>query len=469
MKPYLTASLLLIHTSLIVARKSSPNYGFYNPFPPQHDQVLYNFAPANHDSRLDQMDSGSSSSSKSRETRDLAWREFDHFMRGDEEPSCADLRKMWKLAKTLQKLGHRDREAKGSVVQVRDLSKEPAPEAPQQEVYGVLREEVATTPVPRSTQYNTLRVRDPAKEIIGLLKQRSAVRRRQKLLRQRQQEQEEVYGKVEYQPPASKPPPSYLQFLQQELYGPGSMSLASSKSDPVYGVVRHYSQPSMASSYDKVRDLVSKDRASGPEEDLLKSGEAFQIIRSQLMGNRAGRQTSGGAQKSFRRKSDSKKRRRHVSSILLWSQKKFNHSWPSLNLAQLPLRKPTGLGAQHSLTNSESLILNDHNDTSFWLAVCLICWLCLSGWYWAVCQLFVSCLRTTKQDKSLVLICWLWFATQLVDWLKKRLLHKRVTKKKRISILHSDWLFISCLKITLLFNQSRQNILSKDKETLFSK
>ena len=39
---------------------------------------------------------------KSRETRDLAWREFDAFLNGEEEPSCADLRRMWRLARKLQ-------------------------------------------------------------------------------------------------------------------------------------------------------------------------------------------------------------------------------------------------------------------------------------------------------------------------------------------------------------------------------
>ena len=39
--------------------------------------------------------------SKSRETRDLAWRQFDAFLNGNEEPSCADLRRMWRLARKL--------------------------------------------------------------------------------------------------------------------------------------------------------------------------------------------------------------------------------------------------------------------------------------------------------------------------------------------------------------------------------
>ena len=44
----------------------------------------------------------SAGNGKSRETRDLAWREFDAFLNGEEEPSCADLRRMWRLARKLQ-------------------------------------------------------------------------------------------------------------------------------------------------------------------------------------------------------------------------------------------------------------------------------------------------------------------------------------------------------------------------------
>ena len=50
MRPLVTSTYLMLHTccvSLVVleARKSSQPYlGFYNPFPPRNDQILYNFA-----------------------------------------------------------------------------------------------------------------------------------------------------------------------------------------------------------------------------------------------------------------------------------------------------------------------------------------------------------------------------------------------------------------------------------------
>ena len=93
------AFLLLLNTwSLVSARmpyvKSS---GYYNPFPPKANQVMYEFAP------LSSHDQPEDSDTKTRATRDLAWREFDAFISGTEEPSCADLRRMWRLAKELQK------------------------------------------------------------------------------------------------------------------------------------------------------------------------------------------------------------------------------------------------------------------------------------------------------------------------------------------------------------------------------
>ena len=66
--------------------------GYYTPFPPKDDRAIYEFAP------LDTTEFAS----KSRATRDLAWREFDSFLNGDEEPNCADLRRMWRLARQLQ-------------------------------------------------------------------------------------------------------------------------------------------------------------------------------------------------------------------------------------------------------------------------------------------------------------------------------------------------------------------------------
>ena len=92
--------LILLNTWYLVdARlpyiKSS---GYYSPFPPKENRVIYEFSPL----PIEPVISKTDSQSKSRETRDLAWREFDSFLNGDEEPSCADLRRMWRLARKLQ-------------------------------------------------------------------------------------------------------------------------------------------------------------------------------------------------------------------------------------------------------------------------------------------------------------------------------------------------------------------------------
>ena len=130
--------IIVVQTSLAIAR-TYPNYGYYNPFPPKN-QVLYNFSPMSdtnennifnektktlkHKYNVSQGrkkdnenksynsyniigntndKSQKSQYGKYREIRDLSWREFDVFLRGDAEPSCAELRQMWNLARKLQK------------------------------------------------------------------------------------------------------------------------------------------------------------------------------------------------------------------------------------------------------------------------------------------------------------------------------------------------------------------------------
>ena len=42
--------MLQLFCLVAIGRKSRQSYlGFYNPFPPREDQVLYNFAPASHE------------------------------------------------------------------------------------------------------------------------------------------------------------------------------------------------------------------------------------------------------------------------------------------------------------------------------------------------------------------------------------------------------------------------------------
>ena len=148
MKPkYIYPYIVVLQTSLAIAR-TYPNYGYYDPFPPRN-QVLYNFSPiseTNENSIFDEKtrssrykynishgkkkdnenksyhsyntikdtNDKSKSSGKDREIRDLSWREFDVFLRGDAEPSCAELRQMWNLARKLQKTNSDSNEKSGN-------------------------------------------------------------------------------------------------------------------------------------------------------------------------------------------------------------------------------------------------------------------------------------------------------------------------------------------------------------------
>ena len=103
-----TFLLLLLNTwSLVVTRARLPyirSSGYYRPFPPDNNnQVMYEFAPlsSKHGQKQQQLHEADQDT-KTRATRDLEWREFDAFISGTEEPSCADLRRMWRLAKQLQ-------------------------------------------------------------------------------------------------------------------------------------------------------------------------------------------------------------------------------------------------------------------------------------------------------------------------------------------------------------------------------
>jgi len=95
--------------------QASIQYGFYSPFPPAGgDQVLYDFSPVTDDnnhgfhqtsnSKRPQLQQQQQQQQQHghRSTRDLAWKEFDTFLSGEVEPSCEDLRKMWRLARQMQ-------------------------------------------------------------------------------------------------------------------------------------------------------------------------------------------------------------------------------------------------------------------------------------------------------------------------------------------------------------------------------
>ena len=94
--------LILLNTWYLASEARLPyikSSGYYTPYPPKETSVIYEFQPLKSSATHTSEDN---SVSKSRATRDLAWREFDSFLNGNEEPSCADLRRMWRLARELQ-------------------------------------------------------------------------------------------------------------------------------------------------------------------------------------------------------------------------------------------------------------------------------------------------------------------------------------------------------------------------------
>ena len=113
--PVLLLSLaLVLWGDRVGAKASTLQYGFYSPFPPAGgDQVVYDFSPVSEDSSSNNGFQQSNSKRPKqqqqqqqqqghRSTRDLAWKEFDTFLSGEVEPSCEDLRKMWRLARKMQ-------------------------------------------------------------------------------------------------------------------------------------------------------------------------------------------------------------------------------------------------------------------------------------------------------------------------------------------------------------------------------
>ena len=98
--------LVLLNTWYLASEARLPyikSSGYYTPYPPKETSVIYEFQPLRSASSASSAAGNSEDSvSKSRATRDLAWREFDSFLNGNEEPSCADLRRMWRLARELQ-------------------------------------------------------------------------------------------------------------------------------------------------------------------------------------------------------------------------------------------------------------------------------------------------------------------------------------------------------------------------------
>ena len=424
--------VIIVHTSLVIAR-TYPNYGYYNPFPPKN-QVLYSFSPVSENGYGNSLYSSEENelfktkhsrrkhnkntyntivdstkkrpktkSGKDREARDLTWRQFDVFLRGDAEPSCSELRQMWNLARKLQSQSSKEdrKESKNhhfmfhhhnsnknsqfkthnsisasdsDIDSVAITDKKLAPtnqvnhknnsgdssyqfnldknsklDAPRsqseynstsshnlndtsdsslststEEVYGVVKTHhiplstpstPATTSSSPNARFKTFRVRDPAKELFGMFRQRSkSLRNRHRKQPQQHKTRKYHYGTPRLEAPNNhKSKPSYLDLLQRKLYGPVQNKVDE---EPTYGTIHKY--PSSAagsySSYNKVRDLLAGQRESnGYKDDCeLSPGEtAFDCIRKKLLNTRA--QEKMNMPKSYLRRLRSRKRRQNVS------------------------------------------------------------------------------------------------------------------------------------------------------------
>ena len=205
-----------------------------------------------------------------------------------------------------------------------------------EEVYGIVR----TAPPPQQPQEdNVVRVRDPAKEIYGLL--RSSGRR--------QPQQPPVYGSVRTHAPV-KSEPTYLDVLQQKLFGAKQTGNQDDFEEPSYGVTRYQSPESShpasssSSSFEAVRDLLSSENAVentdfGASDSGKEEGSSFDLIRERLLNTRPRSPTTkhdAEQNKSLRRK-NSKKRRRNVSLNYYFFKRTVPGLWLILNG---PLRVP---------------------------------------------------------------------------------------------------------------------------------
>lgn len=363
MRAFHPVILILLNTWYLVnARlpyiKSS---GYYSPFPPKENRVIYEFSP------LIEPVPETETESKSRETRDLAWREFDSFLNGDEEPSCADLRRMWRLARKLQQEAvesneipremHPFKAAAGSSYSTTidkssrsreeptqasqsnkelhrkkfsaDDADEPETENEQEQVYGIVK----THAPPQAPQ-----VRDPTKEILSGLWRSASSRSSRPSSSQNTGHHTPSGGKKHFQPyfgrirTHSQPdsssmqskPISKFQLLRNELYGNSAASSNSNQPETeVYGTVHHRFNPNAAgpdkSRLDLVRSILAKEEGMEVNEE---SKNAFDRIRDKLLNTRNHRVRTS-KERNLRRKG-SKKRRRNAEEIAVIKDRLFN-------------------------------------------------------------------------------------------------------------------------------------------------
>ena len=359
MQRILRLALLLASSMSALEAKRFANYGFYSPYPPPPNQVIYDFAPV----RVDGVDY-----SGHRSTRDSTWRdEFGALLDGDREPTCEQLREMWHYAKSLQRRAARSRQDPESGQASSHLppfvafspledaetgeggaaspgAREPRPEqkakppAPPRQAN---RRRMSTPPItpgrprprPRppaaakgeakpvygvvkthAPSKATMHVRDPAKEIYSLLQEKALSAGGA----------DGVYGQVKTHADPTRRP-SYMSILEKELYGAREEEDADGDRDS-FGSVK-YELPSGAeneipttSSFEKVRAILAAEREAGDGEAYEGEGP-FDLIRERLMNtplssSSASSKLGSKDNRAIRRKGSRKAKQRKVCSYL---------------------------------------------------------------------------------------------------------------------------------------------------------
>jgi hypothetical protein len=385
--------LLLFVTVPTFDAKPYGNYGFYSPYPPPPDQVIYDFSPL-----IDLNDAAADRGHRA--TRDLGWKDdYEDFLDGSREPTCDELRQMWHYAKRIQQRAIQTNEiqpelhpfisfspleekprstavgrtveksvkadADSTTAAASDISKEveafvtagggrfnsPAnrrrmstPHTPgkhsaaassvprkqeredeedEEAVYGVVKNHA-----PESSFTNPLHVRDPAKEIYGLLRERSnAVRRHE----DDDEMDENVYGSIRTHEAVAaneaEEKPSYMDLLRDRL----GKDADDADADAVAAGDRFGSIHLIAptgirnpTSFDKVRALVAANRAR-QQHQAKSENNPFDLIRERLMNTRLttsaaslkGSRFVKGSSKNFRRKAARKNKQRKVRDFPL--------------------------------------------------------------------------------------------------------------------------------------------------------
>ena len=363
MQRILRLVLLLASSMSALEAKRFANYGFYSPYPPPPNQVIYDFAPV-------RVDGGGDDYSGHRSTRDSAWRdEFGALLDGDREPTCEQLREMWHYAKSLQRRAARSRQdpeggqasshlppfvafspledaETGEGGAASPGAREPRPEqkakppAPPRQAN---RRRMSTPPItpgrprprPRppaaakgeakpvygvvkthAPSKATMHVRDPAKEIYSLLQEKA-------LAAAAGGAEEGVYGQVKTHAEPTRRP-SYMSILEKELYGAREDEDGGRDS---FGSVK-YELPSGAeneipttSSFEKVRAILAAEREAG-DGAAYEGGEGpFDLIRERLMNtplssSSASSKLGSKDNRAIRRKGSRKAKQRKVCSYL---------------------------------------------------------------------------------------------------------------------------------------------------------